>query len=520
MPSWHEPLPEPVPDLATVVLKKGETRLDEGDAKKTLERDSLPAFLPNQRWFAGKAAGRPKVSVEEFGALEGTKGRIHLIAAKTEAGGAGARYFVPLTTTNDGGPESTFTVAKLRRVAEVSPLYDALADDSLARAALGAMREETTAGSVHFRKTRALDQAELAQGEEVRRMLAEQSNSSVKLGRTAILKGIRKLSAGVHPEVEVTRFLTEEAGYKNAPALLGWAEAETEEGPTTLIVMSAFVENQGDAWTRFTDSLVRRLETKKVADDESGQPSEDYAPPPVHDPYRTLGTRLGELHAAFRTKTDDLSFAAEKVTQDDIAHWQESAKSFAERAFAAPDKDGIKALHARGGEVTRLIDNLGSLTPSGYKTRIHGDLHLGQVLVAQDDFAIIDFEGEPGRSLEDRRRKTSPLRDVAGMIRSFDYAAAFAARKAIEAGLVDPEQARAESLRWRDEAGHGFLKGYYAAIEAAGVRDTDREAEHALLRFFILEKALYEVAYEADNRPEWLSIPIGGVLRILDGEES
>ncbi|MBB4659059.1 maltose alpha-D-glucosyltransferase [Parvularcula dongshanensis] len=518
IPSWHETLPEPVPDLATVVLRKEETRLDAGAAKQTLESDSLRRFLPNQRWFADKTGTISSVTIREAGMVGPEDNPVHLLTADVKSTSGTTTYFVPLTSPQeeDGGPISAYWVAKLRRVADVRPLYDALSDDSLACATLEAMREETVAGRVAFRKTKALDEVHLAEDDTVARLLGEQSNSSVRMGRSAILKGIRQLHAGIHPEVEVSRFLTEVAGFENSPALLGWAELQGEGDETTaLMVLHGFVENQGDAWTRFTDSLVRRLETESLHGEDR---EDDYAPPPVHDPFRTLGTRVGELHAALRTQTDDPAFAAEPVTKEDLAHWKDGARAFAEEAFSAGSGEMMDAFRGRRDEVMSMIDAVAALEPKGLKSRIHGDLHLGQVLVAQDDFYILDFEGEPARALEDRRRKTSPLRDVAGMLRSFDYAAAFAARRASEAGLVDADEARAQSLRWRDEAGMGFLKGYYAAVEAAGVREEDRAFERTLLRFFTLEKALYEVAYEANNRPDWLPIPLGGVLSILDGE--
>ena len=156
------------------------------------------------------------------------------------------------------------------------------------------------------------------------------------------------------------------------------------------------------------------------------------------------------------------------------------------------------------------------MPPAGVKTRTHGDLHLGQVLVAQDDFYVLDFEGEPRRSLEERRRKTSALRDVAGMLRSFDYAAAMGARETSAQGAIDEETAQREADQWLSEADFGFMKGYIGAVDGATARMPDIELERALLRFFMLEKALYEVTYEAANRPTWLDVPVQGILRILD----
>ncbi|MGF1607081.1 MAG: maltose alpha-D-glucosyltransferase [Rhodothalassiaceae bacterium] len=520
VPAWHEPLPEPVPDLATVVLRKDEDRLDRGVARETLARRSLPDFLPKQRWFAGKAVRIDEVDVEEVGSLGDGEAPIKLLIAHVTAGRGQADYFVPVTTPKPGrpGPVTAYMVARQRRVAEVQPLYDALADESLAKEALAAMRQEARVGRTQFRKTNRLDGVSVPEDADIKRMLAEQSNSSVRMGRQAILKGLRRLYPGIHPEVEISRFLTEVAGYDHAPALLGWAQVEPEAAgaATVIMVLHAFVENQGDAWTRFVDNLVRRLEAASMGDE--GGEFADYAAPPVHDPFRRLGQRVGELHAAFCTPSDDPAFTPEPIETADLQRWIDGARGFADSAFAAGTTGPLADLHARKDEIYASLDALAKLPPSGQKTRVHGDLHLGQVLVAEDDFYLLDMEGEPGRTLEDRRRKTSPLRDAAGMLRSFDYAAAFAARRAADAGLVDLEEAQAEALKWRDEAGMGFLRGYFGAIEEAGVRTTDRDVEHALLRFFTLEKALYEVTYEANNRPDWLAIPTAGVLRLLEPE--
>jgi maltose alpha-D-glucosyltransferase/alpha-amylase len=521
IPAWHEPLPEPVPALETIVMRGKEDPLDEGAAKKALEEISLPAFLPNQRWYAQKRDQIRKIEIDEPAVLQDGGPPIHAIIATVTTETGRDQYFVPLTTApaKGLGALSPYAVAKVRKAADVRPLYDALADGSLALAAVEAMREGADVGALRFRSTKAFKDLNIDPDAEIGRMKAEQSNSSVRLGSDAILKGLRHLAAGIHPEIEVSRFLTEVAHYENAPALLGWVEMEAPDGggSTALLVLHEFIGNQGDAWTRFTDMLMRRLEAVGVADDDLRQ---EVMPPQLfHDPFRTLGTRIGELHAAFHTKSDDPAFAAEPIASADLERWRDGARAFFEDARAAATSAGDTRLEENADRILAFIDGVAELDPSGTKSRIHGDLHLGQVLVVQDDFYVLDMEGEPGRSLEDRRRKTSPLRDVAGMLRSFDYAAAYASRETVKAGLVGSDQATEEGRRWRDEAGHGFLKGYHAAVEQAGLRNEDRALERYLLRFFTLEKALYEVVYEANNRPDWLEIPVRGVLDILHTEE-
>jgi len=230
-----------------------------------------------------------------------------------------------------------------------------------------------------------------------------------------------------------------------------------------------------------------------------------------------LGRRTGELHAALAKPSPDPAFGTEPVTEDDVAAWAADTLAQAEDAFARLEafrsEPAAAALLARHGTALALIRQLASLPPSGGKSRIHGDYHLGQVLVAKADFYIIDFEGEPRRGLEERREKSSPLRDVAGMLRSFDYAA-FAALDRVRALGEATTDVEAVAWHWRDRATSRFMEGYRTATERVPTMpETD-----ALLRLFTLQKAFYEIGYEAANRPAWLKIPVRGVLSLLDEE--
>ncbi len=503
MPSWHEPLPEPLPEHATVVVRAGHERLDQGAAGDILSKTSLPEFLPNQRWFASKTGKLEEVDLVEHAHI----GPVWFLEARTRTSSGTASYFVPLAARKPADHQelTAFQVARLRKGPDVLPLYDALADDSLARVAVDAMRDERQVGALRFYKTTAFDGLEIEESDNIGRLLSEQSNSSIRLSDKAILKGIRLVRAGIHPEVEVSRFLTETAGFEHAPKLLGWAEIGGES-PTCLMVLHEFVRNQGDAWSRFTDDLVRSLEHEALSSDgEGGQESEETVTPVFGNALEKLGRRIGELHRALATRTDDQAFAAEPIGAEDVERWKASARSFLNDAVARTDGDNV--LRTRSSEIETLIEQLPKA--QGRKTRIHGDLHLGQVLVTQDDFVVLDFEGEPGRDLADRRSKTSPLRDVAGMLRSIDYAAASAARRITEPGLMDEEAARQVVDQWRDEAIGDFLRGYAEEVGEDGL-------DHDLLRFFSLEKALYETVYEAENRPGWIDIPLGGIARLLN----
>jgi maltose alpha-D-glucosyltransferase/alpha-amylase len=241
---------------------------------------------------------------------------------------------------------------------------------------------------------------------------------------------------------------------------------------------------------------------------------------------RKLGERTGELHRAFAVATDDPAFAHEPIGEADLRRWVAAAESQAAAALAAlaqarpalAEADAALAERVLAARET-LRQEIRGLAEAGIaaaKTRVHGDYHLGQVLVARDDFYILDFEGEPARPIEERRAKLSPLKDVAGMLRSFDYAAWTVADR-----LDQRHPGRAELIHdlaraWRRVTGDAFLATYTAAMAGAPSLPEDPAAADRLLRFHLVEKALYEICYEAANRPRWLRIPLGGVAALLD----
>ena len=363
---------------------------------------------------------------------------------------------------------------------------------------------------------------EAAGGWVIRRGSAEQSNTSIRIGDGAILKVIRKLESGVHPELEVSRFLTEMAGFAATPSLLGWAELDTAAsglGAVTLSILQAFVPNEGDGWSWVLERLTHGAEAG-----EAGTEAFDEATSWL----RRLGRRTAEMHVAFETDTDDPAFRPEPVDANDIQSWVSSAQATARRALdgladvatSEPQARGLaEALLARrDGVVERLRAMLGEATAFA-KTRHHGDYHLGQVLATGRDAVIIDFEGEPLRPLAERRAKHAALRDVSGMLRSFAYAAA-AASRALPHGLPQPERNAVEGRlgAWEAEASQAFLEAYFEAARGGSFCPADRADADRVVRFFMLEKALYEIAYELANRPDWVAIPLRGVLALLDKE--
>ncbi|HEY8381040.1 MAG TPA: maltose alpha-D-glucosyltransferase [Microvirga sp.] len=528
--------PPAAPELFTLVLTGGPETIFQGRERTAFERTVIPRLISTRRWFAGKGKTIQRARLMDFTTMRSRAGRDDILwplVAVDVSGGETQAYSMPLALEEDTEGESLlpYAVARIRRGPRVGLLYGAGSSPNFAVSVLDALRRgdevpTTEGGRLRFRATNALaDRADVAP-EDVRRLSAEQSNTSITLGSDMILKLYRRLQPGIHPEVEVGRFLTEVAGFEQTPALLGSVEHVAADGTTTAVaVLQSFVRNQGDAWTWSIDTLKRELDTAALVTGEDTRELDDALGPYLHV-VRTLGRRTAELHLAFATPTEDAAFALEPLTADDVGVAAADARAQGERAFAAlarlapgaseNARTSLEALMARRDECFGLIERL-SVSPTGaVKTRIHGDYHLGQVLVAQNDVVIVDFEGEPSRPADERRQKSSPLRDVAGMLRSFAYVTETAARS-VEQRVVDGAVRLAdlaETRRHMIEA--AFMEGYDGTIAGTPVEVADPGTRRALLDLHLLGKALYEINYEADHRPEWIETPVRGVLSILD----
>jgi maltose alpha-D-glucosyltransferase/alpha-amylase len=415
----------------------------------------LAAWLASQRWFASKTRRIEAVAVADR--IVVGDGAVLLVDVTLEGGGR-ERYVVPLLDTP--------------RIA------DALDDARFCRSLLGVMAGQRRArgarGSLIGSWTGAVRPP--SDDASVTRLGGEQSNTSVTVGGAVIVKHLRRVTEGVNPELEVTRFLTEHARFAHTPPLAGALEYDADGGGrTVLAVAQQLAAGARDGWQWMLERLSQA----------------DPAPAAL----RRLGERTAALHLALATPTDDPAFAAEPITRADVTAWQDAIRGqvAAARAAVAPRvlPDAAHAIEGLAGLVGRM------------KLRHHGDFHLGQTLrVEGDDFLLIDFEGEPLRPLEERRRKHTPLRDVAGMLRSVHYAVA-------SAGIASPEPAGA----WEADMRRAFLAGYGDAARGAPflpARDDDFTRAVAVLE---LEKAAYEIVYEANNRPQWIDIPVRGFVR-------
>ncbi|HEX6266104.1 MAG TPA: alpha-amylase, partial [Burkholderiales bacterium] len=290
----------------------------------------------------------------------------------------------------------------------------------------------------------------------------------------------------------VGRFLTEVARYPNCVPVAGAIEYSTGSGePTTLALLQAYLPNQGDGWSYTLDYLERFLETQLGAGEEN------------HGAYllliQALATRTAELHRAFATVSGDPAFDPAPLNEANVEAWKASVRKEVEDTLGLMNNE---PLLEKREQLFRLIDSCQGPRGPALRIRHHGDYHLGQVLVASNDFYIIDFEGEPSRPLEEARRKHSPLRDVAGMLRSFSYARWTAAKTS----ALDS---------WEQQTRKAFLSAYDAATQGSGLFESFDDVR-GLLRLFELEKVLYELRYEFNNRPDWLQVPLAGIMAMLE----
>jgi maltose alpha-D-glucosyltransferase / alpha-amylase len=541
MPSWHTPPPEPLPELATLVLRHSVMELLEQPNRNLLEKEALPAYLPKRRWYAGKQEKLQKARIVLATLLPASQARPKLLPTmlaeiETTTASGNDRYLLPLGFIREQDIVTALpqqlALARVRRGPHVGLLTDAFVLDSFAFVIVELLRERTSIpsadGQIQFMPTDALAKVETTAEPAIRRLSAEQSNSSLIIEDIMVLKVIRRLSPGIHPEAEMGRYLTA-IGYANTPAMLGEVTRVAQDGThVTMLLLQQYIHNQGDAWQWALDTVA--LAIQQIAVPEAGateltaeivNPEDD-----LLQLATMLGRRLGEMHMALAAPTDNPDFAPQMATEEDVTAWAAGTRQQLDLAFDAlrgkndwsnpDDAQRVTDLLAQRDRLMEKVDALAAQGIGSLRIRIHGDFHLGQVLVAQGDVYIVDFEGEPIKTVEQRRQKSSPMRDVAGLLRSYDYAAAFAG-SAGPADLSDAAELRKRELiqRFAPTSQAAFLHAYEDVVYA-GSRNASRQAEQALLQLFILEKAGYEVCYEAANRPAWISVPLTGLAKIAN----
>ena len=524
-----------------------------GGSKEALEAVLL-GYIPQRRWFGGKARRIKTATITDVVSVPGAEGNSYLTSVVIGyAEGDPDTYMLPVAYANaaeaphilERWPQSA--VAWIRNQGEDARglLYDALGPPNFAEAILGAIARRRRAaggmGTLVGSTTRAF--ARLRGPETIRLeaqlSVAEQSNNSVIFGERLMLKVFRRLEEGVNPELEVGRFLTEKTTFSHIAPLAGSLEYRRAKGePISIAILQAYVPNQGDAWQYTLNTLAHfftapelvgaqppamprslleasKLEPSEIASKVIGG---------YLDSARLLGRRTAELHAALASDPDDPAFAPERITALDQRSIYQSLSGLSMRATdllrtqlnklpADARDEGRKVLELES-RITHILKSFLARRLNTTRIRVHGDYHLGQVLYTGHDFVIIDFEGEPTRSLYERRLKRLAMRDVAGMLRSFSYASQAALRS---------EHAPAERLAelhswsrfWADSVSAVFLKSYLSTAGSASWVPQSQEDLELQLTTMLLEKALYELRYEMNLRPDWVRIPLRGILDLV-----
>ncbi len=530
-PTSHTPVPEPMPEYQTIVSRN---RLADAllAGRAVLEREILPAYLAKRRWFAMKDQALRAVRLASLVPLPNAENEMLLADIETDTQGGSARWLLPLAIAWEERPTgplpAQLALARVRRGARVGLLTDGFSLPEFASAILTGLAAgrlaagaaiATEAGEIRFEPTSRMAETNVPPDAEMQWLSVEQSNSSMIVGDVAMLKLFRRIVAGPHPEAEMGRHLTEQ-GFANIAPLLGEVVRVDPDGERyALAIAQGFIRNQGDAWTWTLDLLMRGL-SDLTAGTEGAQATETEQ----HEDYDTiatlLGRRLGEMHAILARNSNDPAFAPETASAETAGQWAAQAEWQLAAAFAALDgqkeweeaaAQDLAAVTSARERLAETVHELARSGPGSTLTRIHGDLHLGQVLVANGDVYIIDFEGEPAKPMALRRAKHHRLRDVAGMIRSFDYAATVVKRKSLASHAYVADPSRDAFLQtFVERATQCFLAGYHEAFQAE-----DATAEQNLLHLFLLEKAAYEIAYEAANRPAWIDVPLHGLAQLV-----
>jgi maltose alpha-D-glucosyltransferase / alpha-amylase len=534
--------------------------ITDGRTRAKFARSVLPSYLQKARWFGGKARNIQHVDMIEAVQL-GRKKTITSLLLLIEVHyteGLPEIYTLPVSfTSNDEEINDTVThhpqsvICRLKSSSGEGILFDAAYDESFRTNLLSMITQKTRFNGFKGELTaysgrlfnRLIPKNEIPQESQV--LKADQSNTAILYGDRLFLKFYRQLDEGINPDLELSRFLSERTPFEYAPPFLGALEYRRgKSDPIIIGTLLGYIQNEGDAWQYTLDTISRYIE--RVLEG-SGRIEEvpklpaslfdidpENLPPILNEmvggiyPERAsiLGVRTGQMHNAFTTDFDDPNFAPEDFSLLYQRSVFQSLQSHTRRVFQLARKsvrtlpedlrDRVDDILNKEKKITSKFREIYKKKLNAKKIRIHGDYHLGQVLYTGKDFVIIDFEGEPARSLSERRLKRSPVVDVAGMIRSFHYAA--------HAGLfnhlsVRPEDA--ETLEpwvelWYKVAASAFLRSYLNSTRLSSFNPEDERDFAVLLRAFTLEKAIYELGYEMKYRPDWLKIPVKGITDLLE----
>jgi trehalose synthase-fused probable maltokinase len=455
-----------------------------------LDDESLREWIPVQRWYASKSRPVAGIEIVEKVALREEPLLLLTLVQTRFATGTHELYQLPLALRPARGEAGSGHSNASELIARIEQwdVYDALADPEQVRELLRRMAagDEIEADEGSFSFQRISDFTVIAEGAPARVMGVEQSNSSVVFDNRLVLKAFRKLEPGVNPELEMLRFLTLH-GFENIAPLQGWYEYEGQAFAATLGVVQTYLRDAVDGWELALDAIPSRPEA--FLDRLSG-----------------LGEVTARMHNVLASDSGDPAFSPEEPSQEALALLTATIDEDIERIFVRlPDDERVAPITGRGEDVRERLAARAGIGSAGRVIRTHGDYHLGQTLSTPSGWVIIDFEGEPARPLPERRQKRSPLRDVASMLRSFAYATS-----AVE--ILRNQHAPDD---FEQRARERFLERYLEHVDPTLLPTGEAQITN-LLSIFELEKAIYELQYELNNRPDWISIPVAGISRLLE----
>ena len=531
------------------------------------ENELLPLYLARCRWFRSKAKKIQSVKILENipigenapGVIAGHVSAAHLLFLEVLfIEGLSEIYLLPVCFAPKGDAENIIkenpssVISKLKCEDADGIMYEGTFDESFRKSILLMIAKKSSAYGLHgniivhpgksFKSF--LPPGEFSVLEKSRVLKAEQSNTSFVYGDKLIFKLFRKLEEGVNPELEIGRFLSEKTQFKNTPLFFGAIEYRRSGfKPMVIGMLQSFVANQGDAWKYSLDSLgmyyervlARKTEIKEIPPLPVSVLETAYVdvPPQISEMVgadylemvRLLGKRTAELHIALSSETQEPYFTVEPFSALYQRSLYQSQRGLTKKVFETLRKNQTILPESVVAELSKFLNSekeiIGKFKSllnkkiSSVKIRIHGDYHLGQILFTGNNFIVIDFEGEPMRSLSERRLKRSPLKDVAGMIRSFHYAAYIALNKGITVKIENISEMEHWAVLWYSYVSGVFLRSYLDAVKNMPLVPQDKEELNIMLNAFILEKAVYELGYEINNRPEWITIPMKGIKRLL-----
>ncbi len=516
----------------------------------------LPDFLATRRWFGGKAHRIRATEVADIISFGASQPPGFIVLARVEyENGVRESYLLPLLAWygDERLNDDDLPALKVKSSTTELLLTDALRNEDFLLSLHAAIEAQATfrGMSGELRACQSSTYRDLCPTSagvlKPKPMGVEQSNSSIVYGHRLVLKIFRHIEPGLNPDLEIGRFLSERVHFPHVPAVAGWLEYAANDGQeATLGILQEFVKNQGDAWSFTLNSLSefwqrangRLAELSTLIPRNlfpltmSAEPTPGIARElsgPYLDAAALLAQRTAQLHLALASEPTIAAFAPEPYTPQFQASLRQSLREKMQNSFAllrahfidmlGDTRADAERVLAAENEVLRSFEVALSQPIAAMRTRIHGDYHLGQVLYTGSDFVIIDFEGEPARPISERSVKLSPLQDVAGMLRSFHYAAfasVFATAGTAEAHGESARERLRAAQNWYSWVAANFTHAYLSEAGSASFIPADQEQLANLLRLHLLEKAVYELSYELNNRPDWVQIPLAGILSLLN----